>query len=135
MVRNDGHNEDGGVNDAQKEGRGLISVKLADANQAAVTPQIAWRIQGDRGGEDIADPARGVENNGGLFGERHGWYLPGYPDGGWTTDVGAGGDGDVRHRVVPDDVPPATSPRSTTPRWASPSATRRRRSRRLTTGR
>ena len=84
MVRNDGHNEDGGVNDAQKEGRGLISVKLADANRAAVTPQISWRIQGDRGGEDIADPARGVENNGGLFGERHGWYLPGYPDGDWT---------------------------------------------------
>ncbi len=85
MVRNDGHNEDGGVNDAQKEGRGLISVKFSDANQAAVTPQITWRIQGDLGGEDIADPVRGVENNGGLFGERHGWYLPGYPDGGWAT--------------------------------------------------
>jgi beta-galactosidase GanA len=84
MVRNDGHNEDGGVNDAQKEGRGLISVKFTDANQAAVSPQITWRIQGDLGGEDIADPVRGVENNGGLFGERHGWYLPGYPDGGWA---------------------------------------------------
>ncbi len=84
MVRNDGHNEDGGVNDAQKEGRGLISVNLADADQAAVTPQISWRIQGDLGGEDLADPVRGGENNGGLFGERHGWYLPGYPDGGWT---------------------------------------------------
>ena len=85
MVRNDGHNEDGGVNDAQKEGRGLISVAMTDANQAAVNPQIAWRIQGNLGGEDIADPARGIENNGGLFGERHGWYLPGYPDGDWTT--------------------------------------------------
>jgi beta-galactosidase GanA len=85
MVRNDGHNEDGGVNDAQKEGRGLISVRFTDASQAAVSPQITWRIQGDLGGEDIADPARGVENNGGLFGERHGWYLPGYPDGGWAT--------------------------------------------------
>jgi hypothetical protein len=85
MVRNDGHNEDGGVNDAQKEGRGLISVAMTGANQAAVQPQISWRIQGNLGGEDIADPTRGVENNGGLFGERHGWYLPGYADSEWTT--------------------------------------------------
>ena len=85
MVRNDGHNEDGGVNDAQKEGRGLISVVMTDANQAAVTPPVTWRIQGDLGGENIVDPDRGIENNGGLFGERHGWYLPGYPDSDWTT--------------------------------------------------
>jgi beta-galactosidase GanA len=85
MVRNDGHNEDGGVNDAPKEGRGLIAVKMTGADQAAVTPQITWRVQGDLGGEDIADPVRGAENNGGLFGERHGWYLPGFPDGGWAT--------------------------------------------------
>lgn len=85
MVRNDSHNEDGGVNDAQKEGRGLISVTMTDAPSAAVPPQITWRIQGNRGGESIADPTRGIENNGGLYGERHGWYLPGYPDGTWTT--------------------------------------------------
>jgi beta-galactosidase GanA len=84
MVRNDGHNEDGGVNDAQKEGRGLISVAAADATGAAVPTSIAWRIQGNLGGEDIADPVRGVVNNGGLYGERHGWYLPGYPDGSWS---------------------------------------------------
>jgi NPCBM/NEW2 domain-containing protein/beta-galactosidase-like protein/alpha-galactosidase-like protein len=84
MVRNDGHNEDGGVNDAQKEGRGLISAAMTDATRAAVNPQISWKIQGNLGGEDIADPTRGVENNGGLYGERHGWYLPGYPDGDWT---------------------------------------------------
>jgi beta-galactosidase GanA len=85
MVRNDGHNEDGGVNDAQKEGRGLIAVKMSDPTQAPVTPQITWRIQGDLGGEDLADPVRGPENNGGLFGERHGWYLPGYPDADWSA--------------------------------------------------
>ncbi len=85
MVRNDGHNEDGAVNDAQKEGRGLISVTFTDPNRAPVSPQISWRIQGNLGGEDIADPLRGVENNGGLYGERHGWYLPGYPDGDWMT--------------------------------------------------
>ncbi len=85
IVRNDGHNEDGGVNDAQKEGRGLISVAMTDAGSAPVNPQISWKIQGNLGGENIADPARGVENNGGLFGERSGWYLPGYPDRNWTT--------------------------------------------------
>ncbi|MGE5291882.1 MAG: beta-galactosidase [Micromonosporaceae bacterium] len=85
MVRNDGHNEDGGVNDAQKEGRGLISVAMKDATSAPVSPLITWKIQGNLGGEDIPDPVRGVENNGGLYGERHGWYLPGYPDGNWAT--------------------------------------------------
>jgi hypothetical protein len=58
---------------------------MTDAGAAAVNPQITWKIQGDLGGEDIADPVRGVENNGGLFGERYGWYLPGYPDRDWTT--------------------------------------------------
>ena len=106
MVRNDGHNEDGGVNDAQKEGRGLIAVKMTDANQAAVAPQISWRIQGDLGGEDLADPVRGPENNGGLYGERHGWYLPGYPDGDWSQTTRAREHGDVGHRVVPDQVQP-----------------------------
>ena len=85
MVRDDGHNEDGGVNDAQKEGRGLISVQMQDASDAIVNPQISWRIQGNLGGENIVDPARGIQNVGGLYGERHGWYLPGYPDGDWTT--------------------------------------------------
>ena len=129
MVRNDGHNEDGGVNDAQKEGRGLIAVKMTDANQAAVTPQISWRIQGDLGGEDLADPVRGPENNGGLFGERHGWYLPGYPDGDWSQRP--------CRRARRCRAPRGTGPRSaftsrglTTRRSASPSGTRRRPARR-----
>jgi hypothetical protein len=73
------------VNDAQKEGRGLISVTMAGADGAAVAPGIGWRIQGGLGGEDLADPARGPLNTGGLYGERHGWYLPGYPDARWAT--------------------------------------------------
>jgi beta-galactosidase GanA len=83
MVRNDSHNEDGGVNDAQKEGRGLISAALTTATGSAVTA--TWKIQGNVGGESIADTARGPLNNGGLFGERNGWHLPGFPDGGWAT--------------------------------------------------
>ena len=38
---------------------------------------IEWRIQGNSGGEAIADTVRGPMNNGGLFGEREGWHLPG----------------------------------------------------------
>jgi beta-galactosidase GanA len=41
---------------------------------------------------------RGPLNNGGLYGERTGWYLPGFDDRGWTT------------RPVPDtDAPAGTS--------------------------
>jgi beta-galactosidase GanA len=80
MVRNDSHNEDGGVNDAQKEGRGLISASVLDAASQPVP--IAWRIEG---GDGTGDPLRGPLNNGGLYGERHGWYLPGFDDGGWVT--------------------------------------------------
>jgi beta-galactosidase GanA len=70
MVRNNGHNEDGGVNDAHKEGRGLISASPAGTS---------WRIRGG-----VADPVRGPLNNGGLDGERAGVPLPGYPDRRWA---------------------------------------------------
>ncbi|RSM36340.1 beta-galactosidase [Amycolatopsis balhimycina DSM 5908] len=71
MVRDNGHNEDGGVNDAHKEGRGLISSSLTG---------VAWKIRGG-----VADPVRGPLNNGGLDGERAGWSLPGYPDARWAA--------------------------------------------------
>jgi beta-galactosidase GanA len=85
MVRNDGHNEDGGVNDAQKEGRGLIAVTMTDSASAAVAVAASWKIQGNLGGEDVADTARGANNVGGLYGERNGWHLPGYPDQSWPA--------------------------------------------------
>jgi beta-galactosidase GanA len=55
---------------------------------------IRWRIQGNQGGEDIADRVRGPYNDGGLYGERAGWHLPGAPGQGWS-------------RAQPDDAPPA----------------------------
>jgi beta-galactosidase GanA len=82
MVRNNSHNEDGGVNDAHREGRGLISAALTDAAGTAVAA--SWKIQGNAGGETIADTVRGPLNNGGLFGERTGWHLPNFADGGWV---------------------------------------------------
>lgn len=38
----------------------------------------SWRIQGNAGGEKNIDPVRGPINEGGLYGERMGWHLPGY---------------------------------------------------------
>ena len=98
MVRNNSHNEDGGVNDAHKEGRGLISATFTDPAGVAEALPVVWKVQGAAGGEQLADPVRGPLNNGGLFGERAGWYLPGYPDRRWAT------------RTVPDlDSRPGTS--------------------------
>ena len=77
LVDNMGHNQEERP-DASKEPRGLSSATLLGSSEP-----IAWCLRGDRGGERIADPVRGPFNNGGLYGERHGWSLPGYPDGGW----------------------------------------------------
>ena len=74
MVINDSHNWDLGANDEHKEGRGLISLLLSHGDGA--TLPIDWKLQGEKGGEDLADLVRGPVNNGGLYGERMGWYLP-----------------------------------------------------------
>jgi hypothetical protein len=43
-------------------------------------PAVEWRVRGATG----PDPVRGPLNNGGLYGERKGWHLPGPVDGeGW----------------------------------------------------
>ncbi len=80
LVRNMGHNEDGGKNDAQKAPRGLLSASLVGSDAP-----VSWRIQGVRGGEALADPVRGPQNNGGLYGERSGWSLPGFDDSSWES--------------------------------------------------
>lgn len=85
MVRVNGHNWDLDVDDAHKEPRGLISVSLARPGGKSFAVPIAWRIQGRAGGEDLRDVARGPSNNGGLFGERMGWTLPGFVDDGWQA--------------------------------------------------
>ncbi len=85
MVRNDGHNWDLAADDAHKEARGLISVSLEAPGGRSFGVPIAWRIQGQRGGEDLPDPARGPANSGGQYGERMGWHLPGFDDRGWPA--------------------------------------------------
>jgi len=68
------HDEDGRADDTHRAGRGLAFVTFDGAS-----PAVRWRIQG----EAAPDPVRGPLNNGGLYGERSGWHLPGFPDGGW----------------------------------------------------
>jgi beta-galactosidase GanA len=48
------------------------------------SPKVTWLIQGTAGGETQSVPARGPMNNGGLYGERSGWYLPAFNDAEWS---------------------------------------------------
>lgn len=52
--------------------RGILGATLAGGNFTT------WRIQGNAGAEKNIDPVRGPMNEGGLYGERQGWHLPGY---------------------------------------------------------
>ncbi|MEU6577433.1 beta-galactosidase [Streptomyces sp. NPDC046805] len=76
LVRRMQHDEDGKALDTHKVARGLTGVTFDGAS-----PKVSWRIQG----ETAPDPVRGPQNNGGLYGEREGWHLPGFADGGWKS--------------------------------------------------
>lgn len=90
LVQNMGHNDDWIADDTRfKQPRGLVRAELEGSDAA-----LSWKLQGARGGEDLTDVVRGPLNTGGLYGERHGWHLPGEPhSGAWRAappDVGAG---------------------------------------------
>ncbi len=90
VVRNNSHNWDLFADDAHKEARGLIAASIAPRGGQRFAVPIAWKIQGNKGGEDIADLVRGPMNNGGLHGERMGWHLPidaAKPQAGWETST------------------------------------------------
>ncbi len=93
VVRNGSHNWDLFADDAHKEARGLIAASIAPKGGQRFATPIAWKVQGNKGGEDIADLVRGPMNNGGLHGERLGWHLPidaSKPQAGWdATTVNA----------------------------------------------
>ncbi|MCX2865080.1 beta-galactosidase [Paucibacter sp. PLA-PC-4] len=98
LVRNNSHNWDLFADDEHKEARGLIAASLAPRGGQRFATPISWKIQGNKGGEDIADLVRGPMNNGGLYGERMGWHLPPAPD----RDFKTGWD-----RSSPTAAPPA----------------------------
>jgi beta-galactosidase GanA len=76
LVRRMQHDQDLAARDTHKVARGLTAVTFKGAS-----PAVTWRIQG----EAAADPVRGPLNNGGLYGERHGWHLPEFADGLWKV--------------------------------------------------
>jgi beta-galactosidase len=77
LVRNMGHNQNGGSNDNHKAPRGLLAATLTGSDTTAT-----WRING---GDPRRDALRGPQNNGGLHGEQAGYPLPDFPDRDWTT--------------------------------------------------
>jgi beta-galactosidase GanA len=79
LVENMGHNEDFNADETHKQPRGLTGATILGS-----TAQLTWRIQGNLGGENLPDPARGPMNVGGMYGERNGWHLPGFPDAKWS---------------------------------------------------
>ncbi|OIJ90457.1 hypothetical protein BIV24_18100 [Streptomyces colonosanans] len=80
LSANTAHEQDWSADDHHKEPRGLTGARLVGSDK-----QIGWRLQGALGGEDLVDPVRGPLNTGGLYGERHGMHLPGYPDDAWSS--------------------------------------------------
>jgi beta-galactosidase GanA len=74
-----GHEEDYNESNGNKAARGLTGAALVGNPLGTIT----WRLQGVRGGETPVDTVRGPLNTGGLYGERAGWMLPGYPTRNW----------------------------------------------------
>ncbi|WP_328461734.1 beta-galactosidase [Streptomyces sp. NBC_00448] len=79
LTVNMGHDENWGRSDASTV-RGLTGANLVGDPLSTIT----WRLQGNRGGQTPVDPVRGPLATGGLYGERAGYMLPGYPTKGWT---------------------------------------------------
>ena len=65
--------------------RGLLGARLLPSGQRENTGFKQWKIQGNAGGASNIDPVRGPMNEGGFYGERMGWHLPGFNDAGWDT--------------------------------------------------
>ncbi|KAL5524689.1 hypothetical protein ACEPAF_9834 [Sanghuangporus sanghuang] len=109
---NMGLNETQSTQNTSKSPRGVRGFKLNIGNFSE------WKVQGKVGGyTNFPDKVRGVLNEGGLFGEREGWHLPGFDTSSWgdrnITDALPGGAAGVGFFVttfnldIPDrmDVP------------------------------
>ncbi|KAG9092038.1 hypothetical protein FS749_016050 [Ceratobasidium sp. UAMH 11750] len=69
---------DNWVADASKSPRGIRGYELSGG---AFTQ---WKVQGKAGGyKGFKDKLRGVQNDGGLYGERQGWHLPEFDHSNW----------------------------------------------------
>ncbi|RAK90054.1 family 35 glycosyl hydrolase [Aspergillus costaricaensis CBS 115574] len=59
--------------------RGILGAYLLPGGTRTETGFRLWKIQGNAGGSKKIDPVRGPMNEGGLYAERLGWFLPGFP--------------------------------------------------------
>jgi len=78
VVRNNGQNLDWSDDGLSRQNRGLYDAILPS------TGAVTWKLQGAKDKAAPVDTARTMYNTGGLYGERAGWYLPGYPDSAWA---------------------------------------------------
>ncbi|KAG9316763.1 glycoside hydrolase family 35 protein [Chiua virens] len=81
------------ASDGFKTPRGILSYSFVDGPGTEVS---TWKVAGNLGGESYIDTTRGPLNEGGLYGERVGWHLPGFPDDTWdqvspTTGISEAG--------------------------------------------
>lgn len=74
-----GHDEGWTAGPLAQSPQGILTASLANG------PAISWKLQGDAGGEQPADPEHGPMNSSGLFGERNGWYQSGFDDSSWSS--------------------------------------------------
>ncbi|THU84979.1 glycoside hydrolase family 35 protein [Dendrothele bispora CBS 962.96] len=80
FIDNMGLNETQSTPDTSKSPRGVRGFMLDSGNFTE------WKVQGKVGGyTNFPDKVRGVMNEGGLFGERKGWHLPGFDTSDWET--------------------------------------------------
>ncbi|KAF2840093.1 glycoside hydrolase family 35 protein [Patellaria atrata CBS 101060] len=65
--------------------RGILGATLFGERSTKLSFK-SWKIQGNAGGDEYIDPVRGPMNEGGLYGERLGWHLPGFNTSGWESE-------------------------------------------------
>lgn len=66
--------------DPERSPRGIVGFALTGGNITT------WKVQGKLGGyRAFPDKTRGLLNEGGLFGEREGWHLPGFDTSSWPV--------------------------------------------------
>ncbi|KAH7388838.1 beta-galactosidase precursor [Pyrenochaeta sp. MPI-SDFR-AT-0127] len=73
--------------ETMKNPRGILDYQISGHAQS----DVQWKLTGNLGGEDYRDVSRGPLNEGGLFVERQGLYLPGAfsaSEAGWTSSKG-----------------------------------------------
>lgn len=117
-----GHDEDNVKPAGAQNPRGIPGAVLTDGRNFT-----SWKIQGNAGGEKNIDPTRGPLNEGGLYGERMGWHLPGYELPATASDSSPLEGGLERRRpVLHHDVRAEHRRRPGRPDWTAPERVSRR---------